>query len=1213
MKKKVSRIVVVMLLLIQTLFGTSAWTVSAAAGEQDSAASMQDSVVSEQESAASMQDSVVSEQEPAVSMQESVTDDVYNPPAPAVNNTEGILTKVVLTDMNDTVIDAVYNPDSRLDIGAAVNLSYEWELPNGHGYKNGDTITFDLPQQFEIFTEIDAPLVAGQGEVGRFTVDQNGKVVMTFNDYVESHSNISGKLQIRTEFKKEVFKGSTEIIIAIPVKSGVQTIIVNLKPKGGKLIDKQGKAIGKDQIDWTIQVNKSLDKIKHAVIADAMPEGLELIADSVEVYHLQVNGDGSTVPGDKVEAGKYTVETNGGAKLELAFQDETISKAYEIRFSTKPTGEQSRFENIAVLSGDGMEDAKSTATVTVDRGKSLDKSYRQDKDTGVITWTVKYNFNEKKIPRDQALITDEFSSIHAWVADSLKVYKGNSTASKDLLSSDEYTPTPMGTNGFKLQFEKDIDSPYTIVYQTKPVDRTVADGQQVKNKVVSGESSKEVTVPAQGSKALVKGTWKVDFANKTARWLITVNGDKKPDGSKYSMENVVITDTFPHDGLEFVPDSVIVKADGKLVSAGDYNIEYDNAHSGFIIKFSKTINTTYTIEYETKFNIGWLKDSNLDFMNRASMTWIENGENKGPIVRDASFSSDAYTKNNGGKDGSYDPVQKEITWNIKMNYNLDSLAEATVKDVLKNDQKLVPNSVKVYEMKLAGWWNGVEKGALVPASQYEVTEPSEANGNQLSIRFTGPISSSYWIEFKTSLQGTVIVRDIDNTAELWNGSDKAATWNARVTVPHGGEYVKKSGAQNGNKVDWSIRINEGQSHISNARIIDYPSANQILIEDSFHLYATKTNANGQAVKADELIKGKDYTLTITSLDGDQETFELKFTSDISTAYVLEYQSFITAGDKEAVQNKVAFEGDQLKTELRETTEEVIVRTSSGSGSGGGVTGSLEVTKVDQDDQTKPLAGAKFVLYDKAGKWTPIVKTTDVDGKILFTKLLYADYILEELAAPEGYKIEQATWSLTIDSSIKSEGNVKKMTVTNRKEEPVQPGEPSNPTDPTDPTDPGNPGNPTEPSNPSNPEGPGNPVNPSNPETPGHPTEPTIPTDPGTPSGEVEVPDEDTPRGEPTTPQTPPMDDPETPTIDIGEDEIPRGEGDPTPQQPEPEKPEPQKPEKPAAPTPEPQTATSGITISTLPKTGESSRYPFYLAGLGLIVLGVLGRKRFTMK
>lgn len=66
---------------------------------------------------------------------------------------------------------------------------------------------------------------------------------------------------------------------------------------------------------------------------------------------------------------------------------------------------------------------------------------------------------------------------------------------------------------------------------------------------------------------------------------------------------------------------------------------------------------------------------------------------------------------------------------------------------------------------LTGGRNGVKKGAEVSAAQYEVTEPSEANGNKLTVQFKNKIASAYWIEFKTSLQDTLIVKTMDNTAE----------------------------------------------------------------------------------------------------------------------------------------------------------------------------------------------------------------------------------------------------------------------------------------------------------------------------------------------------------------------------------------------------------------------------------------------------------------
>lgn len=995
-----------MLLLFQTMFGgTVAWMSAGASGN--------------------VQNSVYGQ----------VTNAVYAPP---VVNAGSILTKVVLTDQNGTVIDTVYNPGSSLDVGAAVNLAYEWELPNGHGYTKDSTFTFDLPSQFEIFTDINEPLVSGQGTVGHFTVSRDGKVVMTFNDYVESHSNVSGKLEIRTEFKKEVIQGSTEVIIAIPVKGGVQTVVVHLKPKGAKLIDKQGQAAGKNQIDWKIQINKSLDTVKKAVVSDTLPGGLELIADSVKVYHLQVNGDGSAVTGALMDSSEYTVETNGTGAFKVLFRDETISKAYEVHASTRITGDQTKFPNTAVLSGEGIADVRATAEVTVQRGKFLEKSYKVDAATGIVTWTVKYNFSESKITQDKAIIEDQFSANHVWITDSLKVYK---EATTELIPASAYQVTPTA-NGFKLQFKSDIDSAYTIAYQTKPVDRLTSETEKVTNKVVSNGTNVGVTVPVQKSRVLTKenrGADYTDYKGKTTTWRIKINEDTKPDGTKYSMDNVVLTDTFPNGGLEFLPDSLSVKAGGIELPKSDYTVESPDPRSGFVIKFNKTIDKLVTVEYKTKFNLGWKTDKSKGLINRASVTWTENGKSFGPINREATFTPDDYTNNNGSKDGTYDPVNKEITWNVKLNYNLDPIAGAKVTDVLGQSQTYVPDSVQVYEMTLTGKRNGVAKGSELPADRYEVIVPSEANGHMLTVVFKDdPLEKPYWITFKTTLKGALIEPEIHNTAKLMSGTAEAAKWNAYVKVPNGGTYVSKTGTQNNNKIDWTIRINEGQSHISNAKIIDNPSPNQILIEDSFRLYATKVNASGYAEKAGLLTRDTDYSLTISSA-GNRETFVLSFKTDISTAYILEYQSFINAADKDKVENTVSLEGDRLTVEVRETSKEIIVRTSSGSGSGGGVTGSLEVTKVDKDDPAKPLAGAKFALYDKAEKRAPLVRTTDASGKLLFTGLLYDDYILEELAAPEGYTIDEKKRNVTIDSSVTSQGNTKKITVTNsKKAPPVEP-------------------------------------------------------------------------------------------------------------------------------------------------------------------------------
>ncbi len=103
--------------------------------------------------------------------------------------------------------------------------------------------------------------------------------------------------------------------------------------------------------------------------------------------------------------------------------------------------------------------------------------------------------------------------------------------------------------------------------------------------------------------------------------------------------------------------------------------------------------------------------------------------------------------------------------------------------------------------------------------------------------------------------------------------------------------------------------------------------------------------------------------------------------------------------------------DAPAPELRETSQEIIVRTPSGSGSGGGVTESLELTKVDQDMPDKVLPGAQFALYGKGQKRAPLNQTTNTEGKIIFSSLLHDDYILEEWAAPRAIKSLRASLRL----------------------------------------------------------------------------------------------------------------------------------------------------------------------------------------------------------
>ncbi|MFB9279076.1 collagen binding domain-containing protein [Cohnella cellulosilytica] len=1066
--------------------------------------------------------------------------------APATAIEDNILTKVTLKDAHGSVIDAVYNPDYRFEIGSAVHLEFEWELPNGHGYKAGDTFAFDLPSEFAIYTEIDGPLANGDETVGSFTVDRGGRVVMTFNDYVENHSNVKGGLKIVTEFSVEIVKGSEEVVIPIPVRDGLQTVVVVLKPNVDATIDKTGRAAADNsRIDWTIDINKKLEEIEQATVSDPMPEGLKLIADSVNVYRLQVNADGSTVKGAPVGPEDYALEAFDD-RFELKFAH-PIDRAYRIEYSTDVAGGQSKFVNTATLSGTDIENAQATATVTIERGKRLDKAVgRYDSSSGIIDWTIRYNFSGDSIPQVLAWLKDVFGSAQKLVPGSFKVFQGDTG---DAADPGLYVLAETA-DGFELQFLSDVTSSYRIEYQTQPSSRPTV-GDTIKNVVTDGLGGKAEASQRHKQGAIVKSHKSANYKEKTAKWEIKINTDTKPDGSHYVMKNVEIADSFTNGGLELIPDSLkITDSLGQELAAGtDYTLVYTDLKAGFVIVFAHDVADAYTIGYETKFDVQWLKDASKRINNKAVVTWTDENGSEQEATAEVDFDLNRNTKNNGGKSGTYNAQTKEITWTVLINYNRDKLAGASVSDKLLQGQKLAPGTVKLYPVTVKPD-GGVQQGTdEVPADEYAVELPTADNDNVLTVLFNGEISSAYWLTFKTTLEGSLIEREIYNYADLLIGGVKKTTWDAKITVPNGGQYVGKFGVQNGKSIDWTIRINEGQSYLTNVKIVDKPTPNQELVADSFRLYATSVKSDGSIAEAGELTKDEDFTLQIrTDADGAQ-SFELAFQAAISKPYILKYSSLIQANDKDKVGNTVYLEGDGLTTELREKMEEIVVRTSSGSGSGSGETGALQVVKVDSADPAKALAGAEFTLIDKSGNRAPRAGTTDEKGELRFGNLLFGDYVLEETKAPEGYTIDRALYDVTIDSSTVDGTKTFVLTIANNKTSiPGNPGNPGNPGEPVDPTAPADPETPVDPGEPTE-------------EIPGHPAEPGEPVEPGQ-STEPEEPGEE--------------------LVEIPGEEIPLGGADPEP---------------------EPGSSHPGGP-GVLPKTGESSPLPYYASGAALVAMGL---------
>ncbi|ANS76796.1 hypothetical protein AWM70_21250 [Paenibacillus yonginensis] len=936
---------------------------------------------------------------------------------------QNLITNVALTVLDEsgqTVTGTVYEQ------GAPVQLDFDWELPNASGYGDGATFTFDLlPENvFAILNDIEGELPLEDGEsVGTFKVDwDTNKITMTFNDFISLYDDVHGKITIKTKFDKDKMAGSTHQVINFPVQSGEQTVELDFKPDVSSTIDKSGtpdKALNAQNINWTVNVNKKLETVQHAVVTDPIPYGLTLDTDSVKVYNLAVNLDGSVSVTDAVDSGRFQVgKTEDGNDFQILFTDENISTAYQIQYSTHIDGGAS-FTNTAVLSGDGYTPESASATVNVSRGAELAKTAgNYDKVTQTVNWQIQFNYGEENVAKEDARLTDYFNDTQQLVPGSLKVYNVTFGSGGDPVKGSEYSgfvvedPAPEeGKEGFSLQFNSDIHSAFIIEYQTKAKE-PVFQNTNVNNTVTWG------TYEASASKGLeqvfgIKYFDKANYAAQTADWHIDINGNN------VLMNNATIKDEFTGGGLELDPTTLEVRnASGDLVDPSAYTVTYTGDPAdytqGFELSFANAINEKYSISYTTKYTFANLTSGDT-FPNKAVLTWTD-AKGEQSLTTTAGFNPNPYTKSNGYKSGAYNPLTKEITWTIGVNYNRKQLSEASVVDELEANQKYIPGSIAVYEMNIAEDGK-VTQGSPVEDGSYTVNyNPSS---NKLTVGFNSTINSAYILVFKTSLAGNLINTKVDNTAILMNGNvQESKGLDSSVNIPHGGEYVSKTGKQNGEVVDWQVDINRNQSTVSDAQLIDTPSTNQILLQDSFHLYSASVDENGEIGKDEEMAKGTDYALTFENNEQGVPSFTLSFMKEISEPYILEYQSLINANDGESLTNSVKFKGNNTETIDKESNQSIIVGVSSGSGSGSGVRGSLTVIKVDKEDANLVLPGAEFKLERKLnGKRILIgTQTTDEEGKVTFTKLLAGDYVLTELTAPSGYTIDTPDYDLTISSS-----------------------------------------------------------------------------------------------------------------------------------------------------------------------------------------------------
>ncbi|MDA9471007.1 SpaA isopeptide-forming pilin-related protein [Enterococcus sp. 5H] len=954
------------------------------------------------------------------------------------NNTGTIIdnASVVYKDKAGNILTAPIPAD------ADVTVHYDWSIPEEirSQIKAGDYFTFNLPNEVKINGPQSGSLKGPDGEVyATYTLDENGKVTITFNENVTTEIDIKGDFNFNTVFDTEHIDGPGDHQITFPTEDNVPPIDVVVKPSTSTSIAKDGhfdRTPNPTSVEWTVDFNQGMNELSNPEITEHWPAGIDY--KSVKVYKLVMNLDGTIKEvAEELDPSQYTVDANGNVKI---LGD--TSDAYRIVYQTDinesvipDDGGNISFTNRATLSDDNDVDGiDAKDTVTSEYGKMVEKNRSNyDPNAQEFSWEIKYNYGEKTIEQDQAVITDTLSSNMDLVADSVHIYNvtfgpnGEEIKGAELSTPGDYTlePNPNGS-GFVVKFTHDIDSAYKIEYKSK-VNTIITDPTAVNNSVDVGTGEHGEGSGNANQQNVIKNLTTVDYENNSVNWKVQVNNNH------YYMKDLEIEDTFqPVPGLTLAknPDGnsllTIKSSNGTtLVYGQDYTIEehFDAAsqETGFTIKFlAPTYNPTtdsFVIEYTTNFDSELIdpRDPDLDhFTNDVFAQWKDqNGDDHHSDDGD-NFTPDPDYSLNAKKGGLYNAQTKLITWTSTVNLSGHLLTDAYFKDTIKDNQKYVSDSLKIYEGRTQPDGT-VQKIDDVPDNDrmISVQEPSVENGQLMDIRFPNESQYTYVIEFQTSLVGEVIddSQSYENVAEYSNnGLERDVI--GEVTVKNGGSHLQKNGKLDPNDpsyVIWNLTINPAQSTLSNVVVHDYPSDNQIADKESIKLYETTVNELGDVTpdKTRPFIEGTDYSVEMTTdnVTGDQ-VITVTFLHEISKAYYMEYRSLVNssaAGSTDTVSNKADITGDGTKTITDDSGHDITVPVDHTGGNASGKKGSITFQKT-KEDQSTFLTGAHFQLWNTT--MTQVLREGDVDasGKIQFGNLQLGEYLLFETSAPNGYTI-----------------------------------------------------------------------------------------------------------------------------------------------------------------------------------------------------------------
>ncbi|QDA74237.1 LysM peptidoglycan-binding domain-containing protein [Listeria seeligeri] len=230
---------------------------------------------------------------------------------------------------------------------------------------SGETMTLTIPEQLKLINFGGFPVNDAEGNtIAEATVNPTtGTITLTFTDYVNSHTDLSGSLFYNASFNSKNIQTDQVNPIVFPVKNTTQTenVYISKVSTGGgtgspTVVFKQGRMDDKDHstIHWTVTLNNALLPIDNAVYTDTVGSGQNLLGKATIKYRDASKKVTSTIEQpislDKSRNFQLTIGTLSNQSVVITYDSKIIAK-------------QKSYTNKATIAGDNLEAVSRNASV----------------------------------------------------------------------------------------------------------------------------------------------------------------------------------------------------------------------------------------------------------------------------------------------------------------------------------------------------------------------------------------------------------------------------------------------------------------------------------------------------------------------------------------------------------------------------------------------------------------------------------------------------------------------------------------------------------------------------------------------------------------------------------------------------------------------------------------------------------------------------------